>query len=116
MTCDRFWMSIPVYITSIVSSPRCLRHVWLTQCIIISLVNYSRLVMYSFGFQHAFQRGIEASDNVFLNKVLLPCSVEDLKLIFFFFFSTVFRSCDGCDQAYDQRACTEWSHAIVSRW
>lgn len=34
-----------------------------------SLVNYSRLVMYSFGFQHAFQRGIEANDNVFLTKV-----------------------------------------------
>lgn len=85
-------MSIPVYITSIVSSPRCLRHVWLTQCIIISLVNYSRLVMYSFGFQHAFQRGIEASDNVFLNKVLLPCSVEDLKLIFFFFFRQCFEA------------------------
>ncbi|KAG2124252.1 hypothetical protein BD769DRAFT_1776582 [Suillus cothurnatus] len=32
------------------------------------LVNYSRLVMYSFGFQHAFQRGMEASDNVFLDK------------------------------------------------
>ncbi|KAF9236150.1 fungal-specific transcription factor domain-containing protein [Melanogaster broomeanus] len=32
------------------------------------LVNYSRLVMYSFGFQHAFQRGIEPSDNVFLTK------------------------------------------------
>jgi hypothetical protein len=25
--------------------------------------------MYSFGFQHAFQRGMEASDNVFLDKV-----------------------------------------------
>ncbi|KAL4066300.1 fungal-specific transcription factor domain-containing protein [Scleroderma yunnanense] len=32
------------------------------------LVNYSRLVMYSFGFQHAFQRGMEASDHVFLKK------------------------------------------------
>ncbi|OJA14638.1 hypothetical protein AZE42_02677 [Rhizopogon vesiculosus] len=32
------------------------------------LVSYSRLVMYSFGFQHAFQRGIGASDNVFLDK------------------------------------------------
>ncbi|KAF8554878.1 hypothetical protein OG21DRAFT_1012322 [Imleria badia] len=32
------------------------------------LVNYSRLVMYSFGFQQAFERGIEASDNVFLTK------------------------------------------------
>ncbi|KAH7906942.1 fungal-specific transcription factor domain-containing protein [Hygrophoropsis aurantiaca] len=32
------------------------------------LVNYSRLVMYSFGFQHAFQRGIEVSDNVFFTK------------------------------------------------
>ena len=26
--------------------------------------------MYSFGFQDAFQRGIEARDNVFLTKVL----------------------------------------------
>lgn len=34
-----------------------------------SLVSYSRLVMYSFGFQHAFQRGIGTSDNVFLDKV-----------------------------------------------
>jgi hypothetical protein len=25
--------------------------------------------MYFFGFQHAFQRGMEASDNVFLDKV-----------------------------------------------
>ncbi|KAG1853069.1 hypothetical protein F4604DRAFT_1933338 [Suillus subluteus] len=32
------------------------------------LVSYSRLVMYSFGFQHAFQLGMEASDNVFLDK------------------------------------------------
>lgn len=27
--------------------------------------------MYSFGFQQAFERGIEASDNVFLTKVLV---------------------------------------------
>ncbi|KAI6100455.1 hypothetical protein EV401DRAFT_1877551 [Pisolithus croceorrhizus] len=32
------------------------------------LVNYSRLVMYSFGFQHAFQRGMESNDQVFLQK------------------------------------------------
>lgn len=32
------------------------------------LVNYSRLVMYSFGFQHAFQRGMESNDQVFLEK------------------------------------------------
>ncbi|KAG2100042.1 hypothetical protein BD769DRAFT_1698699 [Suillus cothurnatus] len=32
------------------------------------LVSYSRLVMYSFGFQHAFQPGMEASDNVFVDK------------------------------------------------
>ncbi|KIM60279.1 hypothetical protein SCLCIDRAFT_1217063 [Scleroderma citrinum Foug A] len=30
------------------------------------LVSYSRLVMFSFGFQHAFQRGMEANDQVFL--------------------------------------------------
>jgi hypothetical protein len=40
-----------------------------------SLVSYSRLVMYSFGFQHAFQRGIGANINVFLAKV---CAVETL--------------------------------------
>ncbi|EGO18461.1 hypothetical protein SERLADRAFT_481133 [Serpula lacrymans var. lacrymans S7.9] len=32
------------------------------------LVDYSRLVMFSFGFQHAFTRGIEASDHVFFSK------------------------------------------------
>ncbi|KIK36949.1 hypothetical protein CY34DRAFT_16042 [Suillus luteus UH-Slu-Lm8-n1] len=31
---------------------------------------YSRLVMYSFGFQRAFQRGMGTSDNVFLDKRL----------------------------------------------
>ncbi|EMD31564.1 hypothetical protein CERSUDRAFT_119609 [Gelatoporia subvermispora B] len=30
--------------------------------------NYSRLVMYSFGFQHAFRRGFQANDTIFLNK------------------------------------------------
>ncbi|KIJ62383.1 hypothetical protein HYDPIDRAFT_30354 [Hydnomerulius pinastri MD-312] len=39
------------------------------------LVNYSRLVMYSFGFQHAFQRGIEANDNVFLTKCFEAATV-----------------------------------------
>ncbi|KXN81254.1 Protein priB, partial [Leucoagaricus sp. SymC.cos] len=34
------------------------------------LVGYSRLVMFSFGFQHAFQRGIERSDQVFFTKCL----------------------------------------------
>ncbi|KAG2080394.1 hypothetical protein BD769DRAFT_1784827 [Suillus cothurnatus] len=39
------------------------------QCTLLPfLVSYSRLVMYSFGFQHAFQPGMEASDNVFLDK------------------------------------------------
>ncbi|KAH7886528.1 fungal-specific transcription factor domain-containing protein [Phlebopus sp. FC_14] len=39
------------------------------------LVNYSRLVMYSFGFQHAFQRGMEASDHVFLTKCFEAATV-----------------------------------------
>jgi hypothetical protein len=34
-----------------------------------SLVEYSRLVMYSFGFQHAFQRGLEPGDHIFFTKV-----------------------------------------------
>lgn len=33
-------------------------------------VSYSRLVMFSFGFQQAFQRGIERSDQVFFTKCL----------------------------------------------
>lgn len=32
------------------------------------LVNYSRLVMYSFGFQQAFERGIELADRLFFTK------------------------------------------------
>lgn len=35
----------------------------------VSLVAYSRLVMFSFGFQQAFHRGIERSDQVFFTKV-----------------------------------------------
>ncbi|KAF6756613.1 fungal-specific transcription factor domain-containing protein [Ephemerocybe angulata] len=34
------------------------------------LVAYSRLVMFSFGFQQAFQRGLERSDNIFFTKCL----------------------------------------------
>ena len=39
-----------------------------------SLVNYSRLVMYSFGFQQAFQRGMCPEDEIFLTKVPIPGS------------------------------------------
>ena len=42
-----------------------------------SLVNYSRLVMYSFGFQQAFQRGMCPEDEIFLTKVPIPdCWLE----------------------------------------
>ncbi|TFK71035.1 hypothetical protein BDN72DRAFT_493272 [Pluteus cervinus] len=34
------------------------------------LVEYSRLVMFSFGFQQAFQRGLQPGDHVFFNKCL----------------------------------------------
>ncbi|KAL0066966.1 hypothetical protein AAF712_005955 [Marasmius tenuissimus] len=34
------------------------------------LVAYSRLVMFSFGFQQAFQRGVQQGDNIFLTKCL----------------------------------------------
>lgn len=33
------------------------------------MVNYSRLVMYSFGFQQAFQRGMGTNDEIFFTKV-----------------------------------------------
>ena len=41
-----------------------------------SYVNYSRLVMLSFAFQQAFQRGLQESDEVFFTKVgpWCPCS------------------------------------------
>lgn len=35
----------------------------------VSLVAYNKLVMFSFGFQHAFQRGIGPSDHIFFTKV-----------------------------------------------
>lgn len=34
-----------------------------------SFTNYSRLVMYSFGFQQAFRRGIQTDDRVYVEKV-----------------------------------------------
>jgi hypothetical protein len=34
-----------------------------------SYTNYARLVMFSFGFQKAFQRGFEDDDEVFFTKV-----------------------------------------------
>jgi hypothetical protein len=34
-----------------------------------SYTNYARLVMFSFGFQKAFQRGFEPDDEVFFTKV-----------------------------------------------
>ena len=38
----------------------------------ISLTAYSRLVMYSFGFQQAFKRGFQPEDHMFLEKVCQP--------------------------------------------
>ncbi|KAJ8522831.1 hypothetical protein ONZ45_g676 [Pleurotus djamor] len=41
------------------------------RCLLLPfLVEYSRLVMYSFGFQQAFQRGIEPGDHLFFSKCL----------------------------------------------
>lgn len=34
-----------------------------------SYTNYARLVMFSFGFQQAFERGLEAKDEVFFTRV-----------------------------------------------
>lgn len=48
------------------------------------LVGYSRLVMFSFGFQQAFHRGIQAGDDLFFNKCLssaktvIRCMNEEL--------------------------------------
>ncbi|KAI9511757.1 hypothetical protein F5148DRAFT_1315053 [Russula earlei] len=38
--------------------------------LLLSYTNYARLVMFSFGFQHAFQRGLEADDEVFFTRNL----------------------------------------------
>lgn len=35
-----------------------------------SLTNYSRLVMFSFGFQQAYQRGFAPGDEIFFTKVI----------------------------------------------
>ncbi|KAF9048353.1 hypothetical protein BDZ89DRAFT_1057928 [Hymenopellis radicata] len=48
------------------------------------LVAYSRLVMFSFGFQQAYSRGMQKSDDMFFNKCLdsaktvIRCMVEEL--------------------------------------
>ncbi|KAH9942813.1 hypothetical protein B0H21DRAFT_695974 [Amylocystis lapponica] len=48
------------------------------------LTSYSRLVMYSFGFQQAFHRGMQEGDNLFLDKcfqaakTVILCMVESL--------------------------------------
>ncbi|KAL0571546.1 hypothetical protein V5O48_010422 [Marasmius crinis-equi] len=48
------------------------------------LVAYSRLVMFSFGFQQAFQRGLRSGDEIFLQKCLesakgvITCMVDSL--------------------------------------
>ncbi|KAL0566819.1 hypothetical protein V5O48_015183 [Marasmius crinis-equi] len=48
------------------------------------LVTYSRLVMFSFGFQQAFQRGLRSGDEIFLQKCLesakgvITCMVDSL--------------------------------------
>lgn len=36
---------------------------------VASLVGYSRLVMFSFGFQQAYRRGLQAQDHIFFTKV-----------------------------------------------
>ncbi|KAI0755619.1 hypothetical protein C8Q74DRAFT_1210774 [Fomes fomentarius] len=48
------------------------------------LTNYSRLVMYSFGFQQAFKRGLQAEDEFFIEKAsVLNCSqcFESAKMV-----------------------------------
>lgn len=37
-----------------------------------SLTSYSRLVMYSFGFQQAYRRGIQTEDQIFIDNVRTP--------------------------------------------
>ena len=43
--------------------------VLITSVCLSSLTGYSRLVMYSFGFQQAFKRGFQDGDQIFLEKV-----------------------------------------------
>ena len=42
---------------------------------VCSLVGYSRLVMFSFGFQQAYQRGVEPEDHILFTKVRAIFSV-----------------------------------------
>ena len=67
-------------------------------------MEYSRLVMHSFGFQHAFQRGIEPGDHVFFKKVCVwrggvrdECGANVRSAMVFL----VFGIREGCSEAYD---------------
>ena len=42
---------------------------WADPPLFFSLTSYSGLVMYSFGFQQAFKRGLRPEDQLFLEKV-----------------------------------------------
>ncbi|KAJ7208439.1 hypothetical protein B0H12DRAFT_1034254 [Mycena haematopus] len=44
------------------------------------LTAYSRLVMFSFGFQQAYQRGLQPTDHIFFTKALLQC-LESAKAV-----------------------------------
>jgi hypothetical protein len=62
------WSGVPVFTAAIVCHRIFNLSTYLddVQC---SLVGYSRLVMFSFGFQQAYQRGLKAGDDVFFSKV-----------------------------------------------
>jgi hypothetical protein len=66
--------------------------------------------MYSFGFQHAFESGIQPIDNFFFSKVrtVLFEKVCALRRVL------VFRVCEDCCLAHDREFGSEWVYAVFA--
>jgi len=76
------------------------------------LTNYSRLVMYSFGFQQAYKRGVQQEDRLFLDKVSHHLAVEHGHL--FISNLAVFRGRKNCYTLHGGYIMSQRIHALLT--
>jgi hypothetical protein len=82
-----------------------------------SYSHYARLVMFSFGFQKAFQRGFEDDDEVFFTKVreshsVVQCEPKLSELGIY----EEFGKCEGCRHSSCGCLGANGIHTIRTRW
>jgi hypothetical protein len=78
-----------------------------------SLVAYSRLVMFSFGFQQAYQRGLQSADHIFFTKACSELVKDSDKTLTD---PVVFGVCQGCIADYGRGTSADRIHALFPRW